>query len=105
MAGNRIAKICRLCRTNPPISSHVLPALGYRRFVADQSRGGACLKLATLVDNPEQLQLEWFCKGCEQLFGEAYAGTFLDQVIANRNNCRFDDRLLRFLVSLSLRAC
>jgi hypothetical protein len=79
--------------------------LAYRRFVVDPTRSNTCLKLDTLVDDSRQMRRQWFCTVCENKFGEAYAGVFLDQLRSDPTNSVYDGRLLRFLASVSLRSC
>jgi hypothetical protein len=79
--------------------------LAYRRFVVDPVRNNACRKLDTLVDDSRQMRRQWFCTVCENKFGEAYAGVFLDQLKADPTNSLYDRRLIRFLASVSLRSC
>jgi hypothetical protein len=99
--------ICKLCGLNPPIeNSHVWPKFAYRRYVANQQIGGAFADLDTLHKTSRQKTRSWFCKNCEQLFGESYTARFLDGLQSNRAAVDYDSEdLLRFAVSCSLRTC
>lgn len=96
---------CKLCWSTAELKkSHVLSKLAYGRYVAND-KNGSCIKLDTLQEDSRQVTRHWFCGDCEKLFGETYTARFLDRVEANRTDCRYEEDLLRFIVSCSLRTC
>lgn len=101
---------CKLCGQRAEIiDSHVWPQFAYRMFVSNLPKGGQFIDLHTA--NPKawkQYTRPWFCEPCDQnLLGkdEKYAAEFCERVSKARTEVHdYDNRLLRFLVSISWRA-
>jgi hypothetical protein len=98
--------LCHLCRLNPPIeNSHLMPAFAYKRYVADQTKGGRFLNLLENVQHNKQLTRAWFCKECEGRFGERHTAMLMDHLDEDRYGCEYTADLLRFATSMALRMC
>jgi hypothetical protein len=100
--------VCRLCgKLADLVESHIWSSFGYRRYVADQSKGGSFLDLAKLDVSNHQYWQYWFCEPCdtERLSStESYAGRFCSALDRDRTGPRaYDGKLLHFLTGISFR--
>lgn len=98
---------CHLCDKMKELrESHVWPAFAYKRFAADQSKGGRFADLSKQRLSNEQYTLPWFCSDCEQILSatENYAArlcTRIDNDPTGQHD--YDENLLRFATSISWR--
>jgi hypothetical protein len=102
-----IAGKCHLCDQIRDLrDSHVWPKFAYKRFAADQSKGGRCADLSKQRLSNEQYTRDWFCGECEQSMAvnEKYAAEFCSRIESDRTSDQsYDGRLLRFATSISWR--
>jgi hypothetical protein len=100
---------CRLCgKFGDLVDGHIWPSFGYKRYVADQSKGGRFVDLALLDLSNRHHSRYWFCPKCdnERLSGlERYAGKFCAALERDKNATQtYGANLLPFVTSISLRA-
>ena len=99
---------CHFCgKPRELIDSHVWPKFAYKRFVANQDKGGQFADLSTLTLTNRQYTRYWFCRSCEDVLGqtETYVAQLCDRMEkAPRAIHAYDERLLRFVVSISWRS-
>lgn len=98
---------CHLCdQTQYLQESHVWPSFGYKRFAADQSKGGRFADLLKQRLSNEQYKRFWFCTACEQNLSatENYAARLCARTgEAPHASQVYDESLLRFVTSISWR--
>jgi hypothetical protein len=82
-----------------------MPRFGYKSYAANIRRGGKFVELATLTEHNRQLRRSWFCEDCEKRFGETSAAQLIRKIESDRLDSQYDEGLLRFVTSFSLRAC
>jgi hypothetical protein len=107
MSKHMIVWKCHLCDQMKELrDSHVWPKFAYKRFAADQSKGGQFADLSKQRLSSEQYTRYWFCGDCEQKLGigETYAAQLCSRIEADPNaDQAYDDTLLRFATSISWR--
>jgi len=96
---------CKLCnRKAVLVKSHIFPKFLYKRFAANQDRGGAFNDLGQLKRHNRQLRERWCCKECEKKFGETEAADFLNLIQkADQQEYKYNSEIFRFVVSISWR--
>ena len=96
---------CLLCGNLAALQdSHIYPRFAYKRYVANQDRGGSFVNLESGRHHNKQLKRFWFCENCEKKFGETYGASFLDCVESNSHDSyAYESEFLRFVVSLTWR--
>jgi hypothetical protein len=98
---------CHLCdETGELRHSHVWSAFTYKRFAADQSKGGRFADLSKQRLSNVQEKRYWFCRKCEQILGnqETYAAQYCDRIMYDPlADQPYDESLLRFATSISWR--
>jgi hypothetical protein len=100
--------ICNLCgQKSELLDSHVLPSFGYKRYVADQQKGGVFGDLSRLKFHGEQYTEPLFCAKCDNeriSQCENEAARWLQRFEANPTApTPYGEFLLKFTASLSLR--
>ncbi len=100
--------ICALCKAYRELQlSHIWSSFGYKRYVANQKRGGAFLDLPKQKSHNKQVKDYLLCAECEQRLSrnETGAAGFLDQVAKSPASAHnYDLSLHDFAVSISWRA-
>lgn len=108
MEGLMIEGNCRLCGQKRELTdSHVWPKFAYKYFAANQSKGGSFIDVFKQREHNGQCTRPWFCKNCDnQTLSavERYAAIFCKTLDRRpTESLRYDERLLRFCASISLR--
>ena len=98
---------CQLCGQPRELQdSHVWPKFAYKKYTSDKSDGGSFLDLSRGGKSNHQYTNYWFCHDCEQILSadEDFAARFCSRVEKAPSFAQeYDERLLRFAVSISLR--
>ena len=96
---------CQLCCEVQELQdSHVWSKFAYKRYAADQSKGGRFADLFKMKLTNEKYTASWFCSDCEQKFGEQAAGTLCANIERNPNSLQtYDEDILRYITSISWR--
>ena len=98
---------CHLCGKIKELKkSHIWPQFAYKRFASNPAKGGQFADLTKQQLNNEQYTSFWFCHECEQILGktEDYAARLCSKIEADpKKDHAYDERLLRFAVSISWR--
>lgn len=100
---------CQLCgRRREIVDSHVWPKFAYKKFVANLSKGGQFVDVVAGNRNAQKQRTRpWFCEPCDRdVLGtnEKYAAEFCDRLARAPTGVHdYDERLLRFAVSISWR--
>src|SRR5271157_4604908 len=98
---------CHLCGNVDQLEdSHIWPSFAYKRFAANQAKGGQFIDLQKMTLSNKQYKRFWFCGACEDRLGksEDWAARLCTR-IANDPKApqSYDVRLLDFAVSISWR--
>jgi hypothetical protein len=96
---------CQLCGELRELrGSHIWSQFAYKRYAADQSKGGRFADLFRMRLSNEQYKESWFCDECEQRFGEGAAGILCANIDKKPNAIQpYNEDLLRFVTSISWR--
>ena len=72
---------CHLCGEPHELrQSHIWSQFAYKRYAADQGKGGRFADLFKSRLSNVQYTESWFCDQCEQRFGEAAAGSLCARI-------------------------
>jgi hypothetical protein len=98
---------CKLCGNHSELQeSHVWPKFAYKRYAADQSKGGSFVDLGKGRVTNKQYKFYWLCRYCEGVLSklEDYAADFCARLEWKKAEPHaYDSRLLRFLTSINWR--
>jgi hypothetical protein len=96
---------CHLCGKSGELQDgHIFPKFAYKRFTSNLAKGGQFADLQKQVLSNKQCRRSWFCSECEQNFGasEDYVAQLCDKIDSDpKASQTYDERLLRFAVSIS----
>jgi hypothetical protein len=100
--------LCHLCGEEKDLKeSHVWSKFAYKKFVANQKKGGQFADLHEQALTNKQYTRYWFCGVCEDILGktETYTSQLLTRMQRNpKDEHPYDERLLRFVTSISWRS-
>jgi hypothetical protein len=96
---------CHLCDQMAALQdSHVWSKFAYKRYAADQTKGGRFADLFKMELTNKQYTAFWFCEDCEKKFGESAAGILCQRIDEKPNATQpYDEKFLRFATSISWR--
>ena len=96
--------VCRLCgQTRELRSSHVFPQGIYKRFVADNQKGGSLLDLKNMAEHSMQFKGPWLCGECEGKLNRGGENYFFALLNCGRPITTYEPMLYYFAVSISWR--
>lgn len=98
---------CHLCGFNKKLQKSLIwPKFAFKRFAADQNRGGRFADHSHQRFSNIQCTQEWYCRDCEQIFSnsERHFANLHDKITSLSDQLYpYNKQILRFAVSLSWR--